>query len=717
MGPKGSSQRPSDAAREGPEAAAVGAPRLAAILNIAADAILTLDSGRRITSFNEGAAAIFGYRPEEVLGKGLDRLLPPRFRAAHDRHIEDFARSEVSARRMGERREIYGLRKSGEEFPAEASILKLRVDDEWIFAVVLRDITERKRVEEQLRRRERQLAQAQQIARVGSWEWDPATGVLECSAELYRVYGLPQGAPVSFEVYLSLLHPEDRPEANRIVREAFRTERPFHFEHRILRPGGDMRWVEGRGEIVYEDDGRVSRWVGTSQDITEQKEADLQSERLIREHAGREAAEEAARRLRFLAEASARLGSSLDHEETLRTLARLAVPTIADWCAIDLLDGEGVLRRLAVEHTDPERVRLAQELHERYPPEPDAPLGAPRVVRTGEPELGTDVDDALLRAAARDEKHLAILRELSLSSFLVVPLRAGGETLGAITLVQGESGRKYGEQDLELAEDLGRRAATAIQNARLVRQLEEATRAAEEANRAKSKFLAMMSHELRTPLNAIAGYAQLIEIGVHGPISEGQRQAIARVQHNQRHLLAIINDILDFARVEVGHLGVRPREIPVAGALENLKVLAGPEVAGKELQWRIELVDPYLTAQADPHRLEQILLNLVSNAVKFTPRGGLIAIAASAEGGRIRVRVSDTGPGFDSSNAERVFDPFVQLDGEHSNRREGLGLGLAISRELARAMGGELTVETAPGRGATFNLWLAAAGPVPGTEE
>jgi signal transduction histidine kinase len=229
------------------------------------------------------------------------------------------------------------------------------------------------------------------------------------------------------------------------------------------------------------------------------------------------------------------------------------------------------------------------------------------------------------------------------------------------------------------------------------------------------EFLATMSHELRTPLNAIGGYAELIELGIRGPVTSEQRSDLARIQQSQRHLLGLINGVLNYARVEAGAVHYSVENVSLAEVLAACEAVMAPQVRLRGLTLDHASCDRSLRVRADGEKLQQIVLNLMSNAVKFTEPGGRIALRclASAEDGRlgatVRVQVSDTGIGIDPDQLERVFEPFVQIDASLTRTREGTGLGLAISRDLARGMGGELSAESAPGGGSTFTLVLPRA--------
>src|SRR5687767_9030396 len=233
-----------------------------------------------------------------------------------------------------------------------------------------------------------------------------------------------------------------------------------------------------------------------------------------------------------------------------------------------------------------------------------------------------------------------------------------------------------------------------------------ARQAADEANKAKSTFLAVMSHELRTPLNAIGGYVQLIEMGVHGPVTDKQREALGRIDRSQRHLLRLINDVLNLARIEAGRVDYAVEPVRLALVVKSVMPMVEPQIAAKDMRHETE-VPANLEAKADNEKVQQILINLLTNAVKFTARGGRLRV----EGGefstaQVYLRVTDTGVGIAPQMLDKVFEPFVQVDDSRSRAGEGTGLGLAISRDLARGMGGDLTAQSALGKGSTFELTL-----------
>ena len=241
-------------------------------------------------------------------------------------------------------------------------------------------------------------------------------------------------------------------------------------------------------------------------------------------------------------------------------------------------------------------------------------------------------------------------------------------------------------------------------------ELERARTAAEEANRAKGQFLAVMSHELRTPLNAIGGYAQLLELGIHGPVTAAQQEALGRIMRAQRLLLRLVNDVLNLARIESGRVEYAREDVPLAELVASVMPMVEPQMAAGGLTPDTS-VAAGLVARADREKVQQILINLLTNAVKFTPDGGTVTVRATSDpgGDGVLVSVADDGPGIPAARLESIFEPFVQVDVGRT-RREGTGLGLAISRDLARGMGGDLGVRSEEGRGSTFILRLPSAG-------
>jgi PAS domain S-box-containing protein len=486
------------------------------------------------------------------------------------------------------------------------------------------------------------------------------------------------------EGWKGVLHPEDVLPCQQRWYASVQTGEEYKIEYRFRRASdGSYRWHLGRALPMRDADGRIVKWFGTSTDIDDQKRA-----------------EEA---LRFIVEASEILSESLDYESTLAGVARLAVPRLADWCAVDMLEQGQHLHRLAVAHTDPAKVEFALEMERRYPVDMSAQYGLPHVLRTGRPELGASIPEALLIDSARDEEHLRIIKELGIKSYMIVPLIARGRTLGAITFVAAESGRHYTEADLSFAEDLARRAALAVDNARLYRE-------AQEANRTKDEFLATVSHELRTPLTAVLGWARILRSG--GVDDATVRRALETIERNAHSQAQLVEDLLDVSRIITGKLRLDVRAVELVSVIELAIEAIRPAAEAKALRLQVVL-DPLAgLISGDPDRLQQVFWNLLANAVKFTPRDGHVQVRLERVDSHVEITVSDSGLGIRPEFLPFVFERFRQADGTTTREYGGLGLGLAIVRHLVELHGGRVRASSAGenlGSAFTVELPLMAA--------
>jgi len=426
----------------------------------------------------------------------------------------------------------------------------------------------------------------------------------------------------------------------------------------------------------------------------------------LREQDAAYAAEESRRGAAYLATEGRRLYESLDEAATLEAMTGMSLPYVGGWCIVDTRDTDDTMHRLAIVHPDPAKQALLEELRGRWTPKRDDAFGLPAMLRSAMPTVIADEVDAAFAATVQHPLILSVLRKIGVGALLTVPLVIRGRVAGAVTFVADRQGRSFTTEDVELAEDLASRSAMALDRARLYGEAITLRVRAESASEAKSAFLSMMSHELRTPLNAIGGYVDLMDLELHGPVTDAQHTDLARIRTNQRYLTGLISDLLNLTTVGSGQLDYDVGDVTVQEVLEASVALVEPLITQKPLIYRAVECDPGIIARGDREKVIQILVNLLSNAIKFTPPGGRLTIDCAATETTVTMRLSDTGIGIPSDKLEVIFEPFVQVKGSAVGIEGGVGLGLAISRSLAQAMQGDLTVESALGKGACFTLTL-----------
>ncbi|MUG93952.1 response regulator [Scytonema sp. UIC 10036] len=473
--------------------------------------------------------------------------------------------------------------------------------------------------------------------------------------------------------------------------EAATTKLPVQFE--AFCPHLDM-WLEVR---VYPQADGLTIY---SHDISDRKRSELEREQfLAREQAARAEAEAQERRSTFLAEASRLLASSLDYHTTLSHVASIAVPTLADWCFVDIVEKNlTVFNEPIIVASDPEKEALIRELRQRYPPPADADFGAPKVLRTGQPEMATEISEVLLLSIAQDDRHLSLLRQLNAQSYMLVPLIVGDRKLGTIAFTSAQPERRYQKADLAMATEVAQRAAIAIDNARLYRE-------AWEANRIKDEFLAIVSHELRTPLNSILGWAKMLR---QRKLNQATAtKALETIERNAELQTKLIEDILDVSRIVQGKIRLNLRPLYLKPVIEAVVENTRPSAEAKAVQVGL-VIDPNVgQVTGDADRLQQIVWNLLSNAVKFSPSGGRVEIRLEQVNSMAQITVSDTGAGISADFLPYVFERFRQADGSTTRANGGLGLGLAIVRHLVEMHNGTVyAASDGEGLGATFTVQL-----------
>lgn len=689
---------------------------LASIVESSEDAIIGKRLDGAIVSWNASAERIYGYAADEVKGKHISILSPDDRRDELTMIFEQLKRGE-SVPHL----ETVRQTKDGRLIDVALTISPTRDEAGHITgaSTIARDITGRKRAEQERVLLAAQIENERQrlnnvVAHVPGVVWeawgqpDQASQRINFVSEYVEKmlgYGTNEWLSTP-NFWLSIVHPDDTERAAREAAAIFASGKGGTSRFRWKAKDGRVIWVEAQSVVVCDDSETPIGMRGVTMDITERKRAEDAQ--------------------RFLAEASGLLASSLDYETTLASVAKLAVPNLADWCVVHIIGDNGRLRQLAVVHTDPAKEEAARKHQERYPVDPDAAIGVPNVLRTGRAEFYPLVNQERLALLAQNEEVAAALRRLDLKSCMIVPLVARNRTLGTITLATAESNRYYDVNDLTLAENLAHRIALAVDNAGLYREAQDAVTAredalrirdellrrehvareeAETANRAKDEFLATVSHELRTPLNAILGWAHMLRANKLDQTT--QTRALETIERNAKSQAQLIEDILDVSRIVTGKLRLEVRPVELAAVIDAAIDAVRPAADAKGI--RIEtILDPRAgPVSGDPNRLLQIVWNLVSNAVKFTGKGGRVQVQLQRVGSYVKIVVSDTGQGISAEFLPYVFDRFRQADATSTRRHGGLGLGLAIVRHLVEMHGGTADANSpGEGMGATFIVKL-----------
>jgi K+-sensing histidine kinase KdpD/CheY-like chemotaxis protein len=416
----------------------------------------------------------------------------------------------------------------------------------------------------------------------------------------------------------------------------------------------------------------------------------------------RQASHSAARQLavavdnaQFLSEASKSVAALVDVESSMQRLAQLCVPRFADWCALYLVNEQSEIHPIARAHADPQMERLLAETISAYPPSWRVPTISSRVLRSGAPEFIPEISTAYLDSVTQDARHGQLIRALDPRSAIIVPLESRGRTIGMIQLVRGGARRAFTDDDYEVAQELARRAATAIDNSRLYDDLRA-------ADRQKDDFLAMLAHELRNPLAAIDYATQL------SSISPEQAANATEIIHRQvRQLARLIDDLLDVSRITRDKIELKKEPIDAATIVNRASGTARPIIEKHKHEFRVDVAEEEMPLFVDPTRVEQIIVNLLTNAAKYTPEEGQIALTAYPENEEVVINVRDTGVGIPKEMLPRVFELFTQVNPEIDRTKGGLGIGLTVVRRLTEKHGGTVSATSdGLGQGTEFTVRL-----------
>jgi PAS domain S-box-containing protein len=550
---------------------------------------------------NEIVAGMYGFeRVEDIVGVRLTQMLEPT-QASNRDYLRAFVRSGYRLENA-ESAELdrYGRRKYFLN-TLTGTVENGRLKRAW---GMQRDVTDQKASMERLRLSEERLQALVQASAQVVWTADREGRLEWISSTWTEATGQTQKDAKGLG-WLERIHPDDRRPSAERWRASIATRHVFDSVARVRMSDGSDRWCHFRAAPVFNEDGSVREWIGATNDVDAARQQEVS-------HAADQV------RAEFIAEANDLFVRSLDYEETLRSLARLAVPRLADWCAVDMVEPGGTLRRLAVEHVDPSKRQLAFEIEERYPSDMNSPRGVPNVIRTGRTDFIFSIPPELIDAAAQSPEHLELIRQLDLRSYISTPIRVRDEVAGVLTLVNSGNSRLFTSRDVELTEALALRAGHAIENARLYQQ-------SVEANRAKDDFLATLSHELRTPLTAILGWANLLRLSNHD--RQTTQTAVETIERSAKSQAAIIDDLLDVSRIITGKFQIKPEITDVVPILRTVADSSRPAAEGKRIEIIVRAPES-LVIRADPNRLQQMIWNLLSNAVKFSNEGGTIVLSA-----------------------------------------------------------------------------------------
>ncbi len=646
---------------------------LTGILAASVDHIYVVGRDGRYRCVSAGGARLLGFEPDQMVGKHWrDLELPAEIMTRFDAQRDHVLQSGVPTVE-----EVDIRSPAGEEQFFEYVLAPITAKDATAEAVVMvsRDITDRRKTEEQRRENEGRLRLALEAGQMGTWDWDVRTNVVRWSSQLEAIHGLRPGTfPGTFDAYQQDMHPEDRAGVLASIERAIRTGQEHRIEYRLVVPDGSIRWIEARGTVFRDQAQQPLHMIGVCMEITQRKRIEQD--------------------LRFVAEASHSLATLVDYESTLQRIAALAVPHFADWCSIDLPDDDSVLRQLAVAHVDPSKVRLAQQVRERWPPSPELCQGIYEVFRTGKSLLIQEIPEEMLRQSVQDDEHFEMLRSLGLKSYMCVPIAVRENTIGVLTFIAAESGRRYGAADLALAEDLARRAAIASENARLYAKLRE-------EGRKKDEFLAMLAHELRNPLAPIRSGLDLL--GIMGADSE----ILQTMQLQIEHLVRLVDDLLDVSRIMRGKVELRREPTEVSSVIARAIDAVQPLVDKNGQQLSVIVPEEPIWFDADAVRMAQVIGNLLNNASKYTESCGQIELRVEQQDEHVLIRVRDTGIGISPDILPHVFDLFTQDQRAIDRSQGGLGIGLTVVKSLVELHGGTVSLRSdGVGKGSEFTVRL-----------
>ncbi|MFL5602507.1 MAG: PAS domain S-box protein [Gemmatimonadaceae bacterium] len=649
-------------------------------------------------SVNQRYCEITGYTREEILNLKVEDLSHPEDAAASVEFMRRIRAGELPEYKIEKRY----LRKDGSVVWVNltVSIVRSALGDPLYLVEFIEDITQR---------REAQSEASRSLSLLRATLESTADGILVVGLD-GKILSFNQKLADMWDIPAEIFGCGDEQRAlsaalDKLVDpDAFMTKvndlyrRPEETSYDVLELK-DGRTFERYSQPQRIEDRPVGR-VWSFRDVTARRRAEEQALALTREQAARKEAESAQKRATLLAEASRVLSASFDYQTTLAALVRLTVPALADYCALDIVETDDKFERIGEAHVDPAKSLLLKEVATFPRSALTARHPLIRVITTGEPVLEAEISSAFIRQSFAEAGQRAVVEALEPRSLICVPLVASGRPLGALTLVTSGSGRRFSIADLSLAVDIARRAAVVVEHARLYNEAQQATKA-------RDDVLAVVAHDLRNPLNTVSMAVSLM-LESTPPERVQERRQVEIVRRAADRMNRMIQDLLDVKRMESGRLTIelKPEE---PGSLVNDTVdMLRPLAAGTGIMLDTALDDDLPCVVADVARIQQVLSNLVGNAVKFTPRNGRITVSAERIDGEVRFGVIDTGPGIPAEQVPHIFGRFWQA---RASDRRGIGLGLAIAKGIVEAHNGRIWVESHVGLGSTFYFTLPSASP------
>jgi PAS domain S-box-containing protein len=695
--------------------------------------VLAIDSGTAVVDAN--VAFLFGLAKTDI-----DRPVPLS-KLIKSIHPDDRSRVEAEIGIAIEHRQSYEVeyRTLAGKDDVRTVIARgaVQVDvkgDAHTFSGVVIDITDRKRTERALAESENSIHFMADAMPQLVWVARPDGTIEYFNQQWYDFTGTSAADPSSLNRD-GLLHAEDMERMRRMWQRSLKTGEPYEIEYRLYHnESKSYRWVIGRALPFRDASGRITKWYGTCTDIDEQKRAtQLQS---------------------FLAAASKQLSESLDYKKTLKKVAELGVPDIADWCTVDIYDEDNGFQQISLAHVDPKKISQAIEYRAQNPIKIDDPTGIPNVIRTGKPEFYPYISNEMLTEYITDKDKLAFMQSLDLHSIIITPLNISGKIVGGITFISSDSGRYYTEVDLHMAEELGARISLAMTNAKLYAdsQLDLKNRRAlekqlllekqklesrvnertkqlqltneglrkeitkrhaieaelqaygEELSRSNSEledFAYVASHDLQEPLRKIQAFSNLLTSEYADKLGDGS-DYVARMHAAAMRMSTLIEDLLAFSRVSTRSSPLQPVDLNVIAA----DVVADLETRIAQTGGQVK-VSPLPIVQGDPTHMRQLLQNLIGNGLKFHRDGimPVVTVTANLDDPRwFELHFVDNGIGFDEKYLDKIFAVFQRLHGRDSF--EGTGIGLAVCRKIVERYGGSITAHSKINHGATFVVRL-----------